>query len=211
MSGQQHAPAALYPRERLGTHCTGDWVGPRAGLDGRKKPVPTGIPSRTVQPVVSRYTDWATGPTITPYWGRLRGKGWVTVTFIKMGRWIASLRPKIYFKTKRYANFDFKKNGIQKFSSWCWDSAGTLRSQSLSLPLPPGNNPTAVNKYIIIIIIIIILLFIPGTNDTFLSWQWRVPFCASGQVILSNSGFPVLSVVLPALILNAYSSSLMFR
>jgi len=34
--GQQHAPAALYPRESPGTHFTGGWVGPRAGLDGRK-------------------------------------------------------------------------------------------------------------------------------------------------------------------------------
>jgi len=34
MSGQRHAPAALYPRERTaGTHWTGGWVGPRAGLD----------------------------------------------------------------------------------------------------------------------------------------------------------------------------------
>jgi len=31
--GQRHAPAALYPRERPGIHCTGGWVGPRAGLD----------------------------------------------------------------------------------------------------------------------------------------------------------------------------------
>ena len=31
--GQLHAPAALYPRKRSGTHCTGGWVGPRAGLD----------------------------------------------------------------------------------------------------------------------------------------------------------------------------------
>jgi len=36
VSGQQHAPAALYPRERTGTHFTGGWVGPRAGLDERK-------------------------------------------------------------------------------------------------------------------------------------------------------------------------------
>jgi hypothetical protein len=36
----------LYPRERPVTHCTGGWVGPPKGLD-----------SRTVQPVVSRYTD----------------------------------------------------------------------------------------------------------------------------------------------------------
>jgi len=32
VSGQQHAPAALNPRERPGTHCTGGWVGPRVGL-----------------------------------------------------------------------------------------------------------------------------------------------------------------------------------
>ena len=31
--GQRHAPAATYPRERPGTHCTGGWVGLRAGLD----------------------------------------------------------------------------------------------------------------------------------------------------------------------------------
>ena len=31
--GQRHAPAALYPRERPATHCTGGWVGPRACLD----------------------------------------------------------------------------------------------------------------------------------------------------------------------------------
>ena len=63
VSGQQHAPAALYPRGRPGTHFTGGWVGPRTCLDGRKNLVPTGIRSRTVQPVVSRYNDWATGPT----------------------------------------------------------------------------------------------------------------------------------------------------
>ena len=31
--GQRHALAALYPRERPGTHCTEGCVGPRAGLD----------------------------------------------------------------------------------------------------------------------------------------------------------------------------------
>jgi len=43
VSGQQHAPAALYPRERPGTHCTGGWVAPRAGLDGRKISSPPGF------------------------------------------------------------------------------------------------------------------------------------------------------------------------
>jgi hypothetical protein len=34
VSGQRHAPAALSPGDRNpGTHCTGGWVGPRAGLD----------------------------------------------------------------------------------------------------------------------------------------------------------------------------------
>jgi hypothetical protein len=34
VSGQRHAPAALYPRERtLVTHWIGGWMGLRAGLD----------------------------------------------------------------------------------------------------------------------------------------------------------------------------------
>jgi hypothetical protein len=34
VSGQRHVPAALYPGERTpGTHCTGSWVGLRAGLE----------------------------------------------------------------------------------------------------------------------------------------------------------------------------------
>ena len=47
----------LPPGERPDTHFTGGWVGHRAGLDGRENLVPTGIRSRTVEPVVSRYTD----------------------------------------------------------------------------------------------------------------------------------------------------------
>ena len=37
MRGQQHAPAALYPRERPGIHCTRGWVGPRSSLDRCEK------------------------------------------------------------------------------------------------------------------------------------------------------------------------------
>jgi len=33
-------PRPLYPRERLGTHCIGGWVGPRAVLDGCGKSRP---------------------------------------------------------------------------------------------------------------------------------------------------------------------------
>jgi len=37
--------------------------GPQGRSERAENLVPTGIWSRTVQPVVSRYTDWATGPT----------------------------------------------------------------------------------------------------------------------------------------------------
>jgi len=43
--GQRHAPAALYPRERRGTDCTGGSVGPRAGLDMCGKSTLSGIRS----------------------------------------------------------------------------------------------------------------------------------------------------------------------
>jgi len=44
--GQRHAPAAPYPRERAGTHCTGGWVGLRTGLDrfGKSRPYRDSIP-----------------------------------------------------------------------------------------------------------------------------------------------------------------------
>jgi hypothetical protein len=58
VGGHLHAPAALPPGMRPGSHCIGGWVGPRAGLDSCKKsrPLP-GFDPRTVQPVVSHYTD----------------------------------------------------------------------------------------------------------------------------------------------------------
>ena len=45
VGGQGFAPAALHPGKRLGVHCTGRWVGPRAAIDGCKNFVPTGIRS----------------------------------------------------------------------------------------------------------------------------------------------------------------------
>ena len=47
--GQRHVPAAFYPRERPGTHCTGGWVDPRASLDGRKISSPPGFDPWPVQ------------------------------------------------------------------------------------------------------------------------------------------------------------------
>jgi hypothetical protein len=72
VSGQQHAPTVLYPRERPGTHCTGGWVGPRAGLDWRKisphrnsnpdrparspAPIPTELPGPPIRDEVDYIT-----------------------------------------------------------------------------------------------------------------------------------------------------------
>jgi hypothetical protein len=68
VSGQRHAPAALCPGERApGTHCTGGWVDPRAGLDTevkRKNPLPLpGIEPRSPRrPVRSQTLYWLSSP-----------------------------------------------------------------------------------------------------------------------------------------------------
>ena len=57
VSGQQHAPAALYPPGKTRYPFYRRLGGPQ-GRSGRSENlVSTGIRSRTVQPVVSPYTD----------------------------------------------------------------------------------------------------------------------------------------------------------
>jgi hypothetical protein len=67
MGGEMPAsrPGRSLPRERPGTHCTGGCVGPRAGLGrrGKFRPHRDTIPG-TVQPVASRYIDYATRSTV---------------------------------------------------------------------------------------------------------------------------------------------------
>ena len=62
MRGQRHTLATPYPRERPGTHCTGGWVGTRAGLDrcGKSRP-PLGFDPRTIQPR-SQWLYWLSYP-----------------------------------------------------------------------------------------------------------------------------------------------------
>ena len=56
VSGQQHAPAALYPgKDKVPILQEAGWAQGRSGP--AENLVPTGIRSRTIQPVVSRYTD----------------------------------------------------------------------------------------------------------------------------------------------------------
>jgi hypothetical protein len=62
--GSGSRPGRSLTRERPNTHCTGGWVGPRVGLDRCVKSCPPlGFDPQTVQPVASRYTDYATRPT----------------------------------------------------------------------------------------------------------------------------------------------------
>jgi hypothetical protein len=48
--GQRHAPAALPSGKRPGTHRTGGWVGPRAGLDvwGKSRSHRDSIPGSSI-------------------------------------------------------------------------------------------------------------------------------------------------------------------
>jgi hypothetical protein len=52
VGGHRQASAPLLTEKILGTHCTGGWVGARAGLDGCRKsrPLP-GFNPQTAQPV----------------------------------------------------------------------------------------------------------------------------------------------------------------
>jgi hypothetical protein len=58
----------FYPREWPGTHCTGGWVGPRAGLDVLKISPPPGFEPRAAQLVASRYTGYSIPAHIWQGW-----------------------------------------------------------------------------------------------------------------------------------------------
>ena len=50
---------------KAGTHCTGNWVSPKAGHDGcEKSHPPPGFDPRTVQLVASRYVDYVISLTV---------------------------------------------------------------------------------------------------------------------------------------------------
>ena len=70
--GQRHAPAAPYPQETPSTHCTGGWVGLRAGLDRYGK----SLPHRDLIPGPSRPYSVAIpttlpGPLLLPIYANL--------------------------------------------------------------------------------------------------------------------------------------------
>ena len=68
MSSQQHAPAALYPRERPGTHCTGGSVGPRVWMGGKSRPHRDSITDR---PARSQSLYRLSYPAHRNYWAKV--------------------------------------------------------------------------------------------------------------------------------------------
>jgi len=75
VGGQRYASPTLPLGKIPGAHCIGDRVGPRAGLDGcGKSRLPRGFDPRTVQPVASRYTDWAIPARHNPAYSHLLWK-----------------------------------------------------------------------------------------------------------------------------------------
>jgi hypothetical protein len=74
--GVSVTPRPLFtpPRERPDTHCTGGWVGPRAGLDRcGKSRSPPGFEPRIAQPVASGYTDYTTPPVCSGWFHSRQG------------------------------------------------------------------------------------------------------------------------------------------
>jgi hypothetical protein len=83
VSGQGHVPAALCPGEKTpGTHCTGGWEGPRAGMDTEargKISYPcrgSNIDCPVVQSVARHYTDWGPAPSCREFFFWKRRLGW---------------------------------------------------------------------------------------------------------------------------------------
>jgi hypothetical protein len=62
VGSQRHVPTALPPGKRADVYCTGDWVGPRAGLDVCRKSRPHRDSSRTFHPLASRYVNYTIPP-----------------------------------------------------------------------------------------------------------------------------------------------------
>jgi len=59
LGGQRHAPATLTPRKESGFHGRGDWVGLGAGMNWPTKSRPTMFETLDIQPIESRYNDFA--------------------------------------------------------------------------------------------------------------------------------------------------------
>jgi hypothetical protein len=54
----QHLADAVFPQERPGADCTGDWVDIGASVDDAENVTALGFDPRTILPVASCYTEY---------------------------------------------------------------------------------------------------------------------------------------------------------
>jgi hypothetical protein len=91
--GQRHALAALYPRERPGTHCTGGWVGPSAGLDwcGKSRLHRDSIPGPSSPVAQSLYRLSYPGPLWGPHSLLFAGYPWLVFHLLTFRRLLSTI------------------------------------------------------------------------------------------------------------------------
>ena len=128
VSGQRHAPDAIYARKRAGTRCTRGWVGSRAGLDGRKiSPHRDSIPDRPARSQslyrlsYPAHTQWKCNINVLVFciaWSRNNSVDLVTM---RSGFRIPA-------RVKDFSSF-------QKHPAWLWDPPSLLyNGYRLSFP-----------------------------------------------------------------------------
>ena len=100
-STQRHIPAALLPGKRPGTHCTGGWVGPRAGLveaEFRELKATIGGKCRTSFCGVSR--QQLQNSLFVANYGELNNKKFISIFEIKLGE--------RHFMTNEFVHFSVR-------------------------------------------------------------------------------------------------------
>ena len=95
-------------------------LGGPQGRSGRAKNlVPTGIRSRTVQPVVSRYTDWATGPTFVSCKKVLKKSVILLKTIAKFSNKIAEFKFKWIIREEYFGDIgDNDRDDKERLCRW---------------------------------------------------------------------------------------------
>ena len=133
MGGQHHTPAAL-PWERHRILCIGGWVAPGPVRTGAENLVPQGYDPQTIQPVASRYTDWAILAVkgrwllyiLVSYTLKLHFsaaiQGWAVVCSVISVAWSLTS----YHRSVRYARDDKEKLEWQgAVMQFCWHLMST--------------------------------------------------------------------------------------
>ena len=131
MRGQRHDPAALSPREKLGIHCTGGWVGPRQVWTGAENLAPTGIRSPD-RPACSQSLYRLSYPAHSSvvYDGRISQTQGLVIEF-KMPLWKGNcIQHKALLCIGRFRCVYFDLNS-HSFRPYCLNSKTTLKQTQL--------------------------------------------------------------------------------